>query len=296
MKRLISFPEEYSPMSSRLTLRVLVDNTAVTNNDLGCEAGLSFFLETAGKKILFDTGLSGVFRSNAGKMGISLCDLDFVVLSHGHIDHTGGLPVLARHLTGTIPGKGPARVPTLIAHPRCFWPKEKAGRSNGSEMSEEEARLQFPVNLSEKPVWITDDLVFLGGIPRRLAFEKGDPEKRVVHRPDGTSEPDYLPDDTALAFKSADGLVIITGCSHAGIGNITEYARDVCGERTVADIIGGLHLLSPEPRRFTRTGMFLNRLHLKALHACHCTALPAKLALAEYCPMQEVGVGMKFEW
>ena len=58
-------------------------------------------------------------------------------------------------------------------------------------------------------------------------------------------EPDHLLDDTALAFRSAEGLVIITGCSHAGICNITEYAREVCGERRVIDIIGGLHLLSP---------------------------------------------------
>jgi 7,8-dihydropterin-6-yl-methyl-4-(beta-D-ribofuranosyl)aminobenzene 5'-phosphate synthase len=105
-----------------------------------------------------------------------------------------------------------------------------------------------------------------------------------------------LLEDTALVFRSDEGLVIITGCSHAGICNITEYAREVCGERHVSDIIGGLHLLSPEPKRFAKTGKYLNRLHLHALHACHCTSLPAKLVLAEYCPLQEVGVGLKLEW
>ena len=128
------------------------------------------------------------------------------------------------------------------------------------------------------------------------------PSRREILRigsfihPHGTIEPDYLLDDTALAFRSAEGLVIITGCSHAGICNITEYAREVCGERAVTDIIGGLHLLSPEPKRLARTGKYLNRLHLNALHACHCTALPAKLALAGYCPVKEVGVGTKLEW
>ena len=221
-------------MTSRLSLTVLVDNTSVTDHDLCGEAGLSFLLETAGKKILFDTGLSGLFLANAEKMGISLRDLDFLVLSHGHIDHTGGLPTLARHLAGAAPDGRPPRVPQLIAHPRCFWQKEKDGRKNGSAMSEEEVRRQFPASLSEKPVWITDDLVFLGEIPRRFAFEQGDPEKRTIHRPDGTIEPDHLPDDTALAFRSAEGLVIITGCSHAGICNITEYAREVCGEPHVS--------------------------------------------------------------
>ncbi|MDD4136696.1 MAG: MBL fold metallo-hydrolase [Methanoregula sp.] len=283
-------------MTSQLSLTVLVDNTTLTDQDLMGEAGLSFLIETAGKKCLFDTGLSGLFLTNAEKTGVDLEDLDFLVLSHGHIDHTGGLPTLARHLAGAGPANGKSRVPELIAHPRCFWQKENDGRINGSPVRDDEVRREFPVNVSVKPVWMTDDLVFLGEIPKRFAFEQGDPGKRIVHTPDGNTEPDYLTDDTALAFRSAEGLVIITGCSHAGICNITEYAREVCGEKHVRDIIGGLHLLSPDPKRFLKTGKYLNRLHLNALHACHCTSLPAKLTLADYCPMQEAGVGMKFEW
>jgi 7,8-dihydropterin-6-yl-methyl-4-(beta-D-ribofuranosyl)aminobenzene 5'-phosphate synthase len=283
-------------MTSRLTLTVLVDNATIGDHDYGGEAGLSFLLVTAGKKILFDTGLSGLFLSNAEMMGIDLLDLDYLVLSHGHIDHTGGLPRLIRYLAGAAPGGRQPRVPRLITHTRCFWQKEKDGRKNGSPVNEGEVKRLFPTNLSEKPVWITDDLVFLGEIPRRFVFEKGDPGTRLIHQPDGNTGPDFLPDDTALAFRSAEGLVIITGCSHAGICNITEYAREVCGEKNVRDIMGGLHLLSPEPKRFIKTGKYLNRLHLKALHACHCTSLPAKLALADYCPMQEAGVGMKIEW
>jgi 7,8-dihydropterin-6-yl-methyl-4-(beta-D-ribofuranosyl)aminobenzene 5'-phosphate synthase len=283
-------------MTSRLTLTVLVDNTSVADHDLSGEAGLSFLIETAGTKILFDTGLSGLFLANAEKMGISLRDLDYLVLSHGHSDHTGGLATLARHLADVVPGEMRSRVLHLIAHPRCFWKKEKEGRENGSGMSVEEACRQFPVKLSDKPVWISDDLVFLGEIPRRFAFEQGEPAKRTIHCPDGTLEPDTLLDDTALAFRSGKGLVIITGCSHAGICNITEYAREVCDESHVADIIGGLHLLAPAPKRIFKTGKYLNRLHLKALHACHCTSAPSRLALAEYCPVQDVSVGMKFEW
>jgi 7,8-dihydropterin-6-yl-methyl-4-(beta-D-ribofuranosyl)aminobenzene 5'-phosphate synthase len=283
-------------MKPRLTLTVLVDNSTLTDNNFPGEAGLSFLIETAGKKCLFDTGLSGLFLTNAENMGIGLRDLDFLILSHGHIDHTGGLPVLARHLAGAAMERTSPRVPHLIAHPRCFWPKEKEGTMNGSAVSEEEICRQFPANLSAKPVWITDDLVFLGEIPRRFAFEQGEPAMRKIHLPDGSIEPDTLIDDTALAFRSAEGLVIITGCSHAGICNITEYAREVCGERRVVDIIGGLHLISPTPKQLAKTGKYLNRIHLNALHACHCTSLPAKLELANYCPLQEVGVGMKFAW
>jgi len=283
-------------MKPRLSLTVLVDNTAIADQDLCSEAGLSFLIETAGKKILFDTGLSGLFVLNAEKMGISLHNLDCLVLSHGHIDHTGGLATLARHLAGAAPDGKPAHLPELIAHPRCFWPKEKEGRMNGSPLNEDEVRQHFPLSLSAHPVWITDDLVFLGEIPRRFPFEEGEDTKRTIHYPDGRTGPDDLHDDTALAFRSAGGLIIITGCSHAGIGNITEYAREVCSERKVTDIIGGLHLLAPKPKRLAKTGKYLNRIHLSALHACHCTSLPAKLALAEYCPVREAGAGMQIEW
>jgi 7,8-dihydropterin-6-yl-methyl-4-(beta-D-ribofuranosyl)aminobenzene 5'-phosphate synthase len=283
-------------MTSRLSLTVLVDNTTFMDRDFCGEAGLSLLLETAGKKILFDTGLSGLFLSNAEKMEIDLGDLDILVLSHGHIDHTGGLAALSRYLAHAPPEGRQHRVPELIAHSRCFWQKEKECQKNGSAVSEEEARRQFAVNLSDEPVWITDNLVFLGEIPRQFAFEHADPGKRRISLPDGRMEPDRMADDSALAYRSGEGLVIITGCSHAGICNITEYAREVCGERNVRDIIGGFHLISPEPERLEKTGAYLGSLSLNALHACHCTSLPAKIALAAQCPLREVGVGMKCAW
>jgi 7,8-dihydropterin-6-yl-methyl-4-(beta-D-ribofuranosyl)aminobenzene 5'-phosphate synthase len=287
----------YFSMTSRLTLTVLVDNTTLTDRYFAGEPGLSFLIRTAKKKILFDTGYSGLFLANAEKMGISLRDLDYVVLSHGHLDHTGGLITLIRNLTEAKIEGDPHRVPELIAHTRCFYPKEKIPlRNNGSILGEAEVQRQFPLNLSDKPVWITQDCVFLGEIPRKFAFERADPGKRRIVLPDGRAEPDTLRDDSALAYRTSDGLVIITGCSHAGICNITEYARTVCGESRVAGIIGGMHLLSPKPERFRQTGEYLRDLHLKSLHACHCTSLSAKLALANSCPVQEVGVGTTLEW
>ncbi len=280
-----------------MKLTVLVDNNTLTDRYFSGEPGLSFVLETAGKKILFDTGYSGVFLTNADKMGISLMDLDFVVLSHGHLDHTGGLITLIRHLMEAKIEGIAHQVPELVAHPRCFYPKEKLPlQNNGSILDEAEVRRQFPVNLSDRPLWITEDLVFLGEIPRNFEFEHTDPGKRKVRLPDGNIESDQLLDDSALAFRSPAGIVIITGCSHAGICNITEYVREVCGENRIVDIIGGLHLLSPGPERMIPTSEYLHDLNLAALHACHCTSLASKTVLSGYCPIQETGVGMKFEW
>ena len=119
---------------------------------------------------------------------------------------------------------------------------------------------------------------------------------RKIILPDGSVKEDHILDDSALAFSTGEGLIIITGCSHPGICNIVEQAKTVCGEQRVIDIIGGLHLLSPEPFRLKKTGEYLRNLQLKSLHACHCTSLASKIVLAGYCPMQEVGTGMKLEW
>jgi 7,8-dihydropterin-6-yl-methyl-4-(beta-D-ribofuranosyl)aminobenzene 5'-phosphate synthase len=284
-------------MKSQLSLTVLVDNTTLTDHYFMGEPGLSFILETKGKKILFDTGYSGAFLANAEKIGISLCDLDYIVLSHGHRDHTNGLVPLASLLTEAKINALSFQVPELIAHSRCFYPRPKSPDPNiGSVLSEAEVRRQFRVNLSDKPLWISEDLVFLGEIPRKFSFEWTDPGTRKIVLPDGRMEPDLLLDDSALSFRSDEGLVIVTGCSHTGICNITEYAREVCGERQIVDIIGGFHLLKPDHLRMKMTGAYLGNLHLKALHACHCTSLLAKLALASDCPVREMGVGMKIEW
>ncbi len=284
-------------MTSPLSLTVLADNNTLIDRYFSAEPGLSFLIQTEGKKILFDTGYSAVFLSNAMKMGINLRDLDCVVLSHGHLDHTWGLVPLVRLLTEATIEDIPHSVPELVAHPLCFCPKERLPLRNiGSILNETEARRQFRVNLSAKPAWITDDLVFLGEIPRKFPFEQVDPGKRKILLPDGRTEPDRLMDDSALAYRSDKGLVIITGCSHAGICTITEYAREVCDERTVVDIIGGLHLINPPAAQLRGTGEYLRGLRLQSVHACHCTSFASRLALAEYCPVQDTGVGLTLGW
>lgn len=111
-------------MAPGLRLTVLVNNTTLTDQYFTAEPALSFLLKTGGKKILSETGYTGLFIANAGKMGLDPKDLDTVVLSHGHLDHTGGLVAPVRIHTGaTIEGTA-LRVPELVAHPRCFYPKE----------------------------------------------------------------------------------------------------------------------------------------------------------------------------
>jgi len=86
--------------------------------------------------------------------------------------------------------------------------------------------------------------------------------------------------------------VIITGCSHSGICNITEYARKVCDEKRIIAIIGGLHLLNPPKAQLAGTAEYIKKLNLTSLYACHCTDFHSKCALAKVAPVKEVGVGL----
>lgn len=111
--------------------------------------------------------------------------------------------------------------------------------------------------------------------------------------PDGSRAPDYLLDDSALAYKSPKGLVIITGCSHAGICNTIEYAKEICEQHRIIDIIGGLHLLEPSKERLALTCDYFRAVAPSVVHACHCTSFAPLMALSSVCPIAEVGVGLQ---
>jgi len=280
-----------------LSLTVLVDNNTFTDQYFLGEPGLSILLQAEGKRILFDTGYSDAVLRNADSMGESLLNLDFIILSHGHLDHTGGLVHLVRRLTEAAINNIPHKLPELITHPHCFYPRPKSPLPDiGSLLSEERARLHIPIRTSREPVWITENLVFLGEIPRKFPFEQTDPGRRRIVMPDGQILPDRLIDDSALACQCPDGLVIITGCSHSGICNITEYAREICSDRRILDIVGGFHLLKPSPAQLSGTCDYFRGAAPRAVHASHCTSLEAKTALAGSCPLKETGVGLRLEY
>jgi 7,8-dihydropterin-6-yl-methyl-4-(beta-D-ribofuranosyl)aminobenzene 5'-phosphate synthase len=276
-----------------MRLTVLVDNNA--GHNLAGEWGLSFFIEVDGRRILFDTGASDLFLKNAARLKIDLLNLDYLIFSHGHYDHTWGLEVLLQnYLTTRIPAENS---PTLVAHPGALMPKF---RDDGSEfgmlLSEAALKRTFKTNLMREPFQLTESLFFLGEIPRKFDFEgKTSLGQTLVS---GSLTADYLLDDIALAYKTSKGLIVITGCSHSGICNIVEHAREVCRDERVIDIIGGFHLmeLKNDSPKLAGTSRYLKELSPTHVHPGHCTDLRCKMALAETAMVNEVCSGLVLEY
>ena len=278
-----------------MRLTVLLDNNTLIDRYFIGEPGVSYLIEDGDTRVLFDVGYSDAFITNAQRLSIDLLDIDHIVLSHGHMDHTWGLvPLIRLHTEARIEAL-PAKKPTLVTHPLTLaqrWWKDVG--SIGSLLQETTLSSHFELKLSREPVYLTERLVFLGEIERTTTFEAS---KRMgkLHQ-NGLEQDDVLLDDSALAYRSPDGLVVITGCSHAGICNIVEQARRLLGEGRVVDIIGGFHLLTPPLSQLQGTTEYLKSLDPCTVHACHCTDLRSKVALSFVVNLEEVGVGLTLEY
>jgi len=273
-----------------MKLTILVDNNTIIDRYYMGEPGFSCMLESGGTRILFDTGYSGIYIDNAAALGLDLASVDAVVISHGHDDHTGGLRHWIARDSVAAGGRKPARLPLLVAHPRAFDPKRSESVSIGSPVSLAELAGHFEPRLSREPLDLGGGFIFLGEIPRRGDIEGVAPIGETTGQ--AGTVPDLLPDDTGLVWKGDEGLVVITGCSHAGIVNIVEYAVAVCGDDRIVDIVGGFHLLGASADRLGYTASRLGALHPLAIHPCHCTDFAARMSLAASLPVSEVGVGL----
>ena len=278
-----------------MQLTILVENNSLIGTTFLAEPALSMLVQDGDARVLFDAGYSDAFLKNARQMGLDMLHLDWIVLSHGHFDHTWGLDVLIRHYFEAERSKRDWARPRLLAHPEAFVTKRKGAIPElGMLLAQEKLNTQFELTLSAEPMWLTGRLVTLGQIERVLDFENPPPLGERME-PSGPV-PDRMPDDTAMAYVTDEGLVVISGCAHAGICNTVEQARRVTGVDKVRAVIGGTHLLGETPERLDPTTDYLAALDLEVLHACHCTDLAAKIALARKCPVRETGSGMKLEF
>lgn len=274
-----------------MKITILIDNNTLIDRYFIGEPGVSYFIEADNKTILFDVGYSDAFIKNAEKLNKDIFNIDFLAISHSHLDHTWGLEPYIKRLTERIFENMSISEPEFVAHPAVFDSKTFFGNDEfGINIDKNKISKYFKSNLSKDPVWLTENLVFLGEIPRENDFESMDSIGKVFR--DGKYIEDFNIDDSALCYKSDKGLVVITGCSHSGICNIIEYAKVVCNDNRIYDVIGGFHLQNPPEHQMDNTIDYFSKLNTDKIHACHCTDLKSKIALSSVVEVEEVGVGL----
>jgi 7,8-dihydropterin-6-yl-methyl-4-(beta-D-ribofuranosyl)aminobenzene 5'-phosphate synthase len=254
------------------------------------EHGFSTLIKTitGGKAhtLLFDFGFSeNGAAQNVQTLGVDLTEVEAAALSHGHIDHTGGLKSL-----GAMTGK--KNVP-FIAHPSVFKSPRymkftKEFKINFPRLSRGMVQSAgFSIIESEKPYLILDDTVlFLGEIPRRNDFEKGMPNAHW--QKDGFELPDAIEDDTSIVMNLKNkGLVIISGCAHSGIINTLHYAMEVTGLEKIHAVMGGFHLTGHTSSSvIDRTIEEMRKCNPAYVIPTHCTGHSAIAAMEKQMPEQ----------
>lgn len=268
-----------------MKLTVLVDNNTYTDQYFLGEPALCYYIEDEDTRLLFDMGYSNAYLQNAKSINIDVTNVQKIIFSHGHNDHTGGLYFWDAPNSQNI---------EIVAHPDVFNMRRYSGDEVGSRVSLREISERFTVTLSKTPVNISKNLVFLGQIPQYNTFEY---RKQIGRMQQGLAwQPDYLLDDSALVYKSSLGLYIITGCSHSGICNICEHAKAVCGDDRIVGIIGGLHLLECD-LQLEQTIVYLLQQNISQFYPCHCVTFEAKCRMHHRrLPVKEVGVGLRLQW
>ena len=259
-----------------MKLTVLTENVA--NGIFAAEHGLSYYIEYDNINILFDTGYSDIFLKNADKLNIDIDKTNIIVLSHGHWDHGNVLQYLKNK--------------KLICHPDCFMKRyRKSGNSNiGLYLSYKELKEKFEILETRKPYKITENIIFLGEIPRITSFEA-----KTTTFIDENGNDDFIPDDSAIAIIKNEELIIIAGCSHSGICNIIEYAKTITGLSKVNAVIGGFHLKENDYQT-KKTIKYLKTQKIKQLFPSHCTDFPALVAFYNEFEIKQVKTGMIFNF
>jgi 7,8-dihydropterin-6-yl-methyl-4-(beta-D-ribofuranosyl)aminobenzene 5'-phosphate synthase len=260
-----------------MKLTVLTENVA--GGKFLAEHGLSYLIEHDGKNILFDTGHSSVFYVNSILMGLNIKNTtDAIVLSHGHWDHGNGLEFISNKL--------------LITHPNSFIRRYRKGDKNNIGLSLTKAEIEKKFNLltTEKPYQISANIIFMGEIPRENKYES-----QTTSFIDDNGKDDFVPDDSALAVVQNNELIIITGCSHSGICNIINYAKQITGIPSVKIVIGGFHLKNNDIQT-RKTIEYLKKQKTEQVFPSHCTELPAMSTFysAFHCSQVKTGQVLNF--
>jgi 7,8-dihydropterin-6-yl-methyl-4-(beta-D-ribofuranosyl)aminobenzene 5'-phosphate synthase len=281
-----------APAAQKVTsLHITILSTMLADRGVG-EWGFAALVEADGRRLLYDAGYRPeTVLENARELGIDLSTVTDVVLSHHHGDHAGGLVTLRRELAKTnsaalsrihvAPGmflsrRCPAAAASAMMGSCGFFGAEVGGDREANPTIAMKRELEaggatFIEHASATElmpgVWVT------GPVPRRYPERNWNPAISIVTP--GGMVPDSVPEDMSLVINTDKGLVVLTGCGHAGIVNIVEYARRVAGPSPVYAVVGGLHLFAAKDDALAWTADKLRAAGLVDLLGAHCTGVEA---------------------
>jgi len=261
-------------MAIRLT--ILCENSVAQPFGLLGEHGFACYLETPQGNYLFDTGQGQTLVPNARCLGKDLAGIEALLISHGHYDHTGGLPELLETCNGL----------DVYGHPDMFsvryWEINGQKRYLGIPFKRDYleslgARFRLNCDLVE----VGPGVYLSGEIPRHSTFEKGDVQQFAVTSAGEVLRPDPVTDDLSMVVRSSKGLILVVGCAHAGLVNIIDYVSEQFPGEGIHAVVGGTHLGFAGDEQFEETLKVFDRCQVEKVGVSHCTGLGRAAQLAD---------------
>ena len=258
-------------------IKVLIDNQPGDDALLECEHGLSFYIETGCSRLLCDMGASEKFICNASRMGIDLSAIDFAFVSHGHADHTGGLPDYLRTF-----GEKKVYLSERISKEMYFSSRRESRRDISTERSVFESHQDRLVLLKES-CWITPEIAAVYTDVHEHSQPLGNAflSKEVY----GEESLDDFGHELSLAVLTPKDLVVVSSCSHGGAVNIIKSCCRFTGMPRIYAFVGGLHLVDGEETT-SEVEAFVNEMKTEypdiKIYTGHCTGELAKQELMSH--------------
>jgi len=276
------------------TVQILCDNNIGRMDFLG-EHGFAALIEHDGHTFLFDTGQGHTLPHNVKAGGFRLADVASIFISHGHFDHTGGLPwvlaqtgpkkivahpaVFARHLARLSPD--PAADPRYIGPPKTQ-----------AEFEAEGATFDFREETGE----VASGIHFLTGYARRPEKTPGDRQLLLAQGEDFV--PDPIAEDANLLLETPSGPVLVLGCAHGGVLNILDHVKATFGIDRLHAVLGGTHLMFYAPEQIQEVIAAFEDFKVQLVGVSHCTGPQAAMTLARHFGdrFRQAAAGSRFEF
>ena len=260
------------------SLEIRILSTMLADEGFG-EWGFAALVEVDGRRIVFDTGANDdTVQRNLKAMGLDLSDVETVILSHNHADHTAGLLALRRQFAATS-SKALSKVYTGEG---IFLPRVSSGGQVSDRMAgikrDYEATGGTVVDVT-RPLEILPGVWLTGPVPRVHPERNWSSVGKV--RTSGGDVEDTVPEDMTLVFQTAQGPVYLFGCGHAGVINTLEHARKTIDPAPVKAVIGGLHLFAADEQHLAWTAAQLKGFGVQQLLGAHCTGIESVYRIRE---------------